>query len=193
MGLFNKLLKSNAKVKTNNFGQRLDRLTPEGELPWGWIYENRDFVKDVEQEYKIFFDSWISAKRESVKVRYAALKSLVLYTEDIKSLCAKKGECFARWASINVADDSMLEELKNELKYIEDHRAELEEKYEMEQRIQKQLPGIVRDNPGILQTEVYKMFPTDYKSYVSSELHRMEREGKIIREKNGRTYSLKLK
>lgn len=113
MGLFNR------KKRTNSFGEDLNRLTPEGELPWGWLYANKNFVDKIESEYHAFSDAWFATKNTDPLKRYAALKSLVIYMEDVKKLCDSKGECFAEWASISVANPELIEQRKRELQQLE--------------------------------------------------------------------------
>lgn len=188
------------KSKTNFAGDRLDRLTPEGNLPFGWYSANKAFTEKIENEHRYFVEEYVNSRYKSPKERYAALKSLVLHTDDVRKLCASKGECFVYWSTALFGDEDF-QSLKDELKNIEEHYDDLEEKYEIEQRIQtkiipelkRKLPKIIRQNPGILQTDVYKMFPSEYKTHISYELYNMERAGKIERQKSGRTYSLRTK
>ena len=89
-------------------------------MPFGWAYANKDFVDKIECEYHAFADAWFSSKGADPLKRYAALKSLVLYMEDVKKLCDSKGECFVKWASELVADPKLIEQRKKELKRIEE-------------------------------------------------------------------------
>lgn len=189
------------KNKNKNYsGESLDRLTKDGKLPFGWYQKNKEFTDKIESEHRIFVEEYVNSRNKSPKERYSALKSLVQHTDDVRKLCASKGECFAYWSTALFGDKDF-EELKNELKYLKDHYVELEEKYKMDQIIQskiipelkRKLPKIIKQNPGILQTDVYKMFPDEYKSHISSELYYMERNRKIERQKHGRTYSLIIK
>jgi hypothetical protein len=52
---------------------------------------------------------------------------------------------------------------------------------------------VLKENPGILQTEIYKLFPKIEKNDLSYTLYFASDHGKIIRKKTGRTYSLYLK
>lgn len=97
----------------------LDRLTAKGELPFGWVSANKEFVQKIEAEYKSLSDEWYSSRKKGVMKEYATLKSLVLYMEDVKGLCDSKGECFAEWASIMVADPITYKQRKERLAYIE--------------------------------------------------------------------------
>ena len=103
---------------TNSFGERMDRLS-KGDLPYGWSYANREFTGKIEKEYKYFSDAYYSSKRKGIKQEYAALKSLIIYMEDVTKLCKRKGECFAYWASRTVAVPKQIAEHKARLKTLE--------------------------------------------------------------------------
>lgn len=182
----------------NSIGEDLSHLTPEEELPFGWVYEHKDFVDEIENEYRAFSDAWFSTPKTDTLKQYAALKSLVLYMEDVKKLCDSKGECFAKWASIMVADPVLLERRKEELKYIENNIDKLlqEEKRwqyienEILPNLQKNLCKLISGEPGIIQATMFKQFDSDLKQYIQAELYAMEQEGLITREKCGRSYKI---
>lgn len=193
MGLFD-LFK---KKKIKDDGDRLDRLTEDGDIPHGWAAANSEFINKIQAEYSYFSGVWYEAKDKAPKEKYAALKSYVTYIKNLKSICASKGECFVLYCSDVWVNDKDLEEYERELQFIQDNYNELEKKYNREQyiinNVLPELTTIIRSNPGILQTEVYKMFPADCKGYISYELYKLSGAGKIIREKSGRTYSLRAK
>ena len=197
MGLFDLFGKKTTK---NNFGQRMDRLTAKGELPYGWIYANRDFTTQVENEYGYLLNTWDECRDKTPKERYAAAKSLLSYMNDVKKICENKGECFVCWRKIQFTDKDIAD-IASEVEYVKEHYNKLNEKYKrqiyIEQtvipKLKTELPKIIKETPGILQTEVYKLYPEDYKDYISYELYGLARDGIITREKSGRTYSLKLK
>lgn len=196
-GLFGK--KKKAKKKTikkqsvrSQPNVRMDRLTPDGLLPKGWRQANKKFTDSVIAEYKYFSDCYFDSKRKSPKEQYAALKSLVMYMRDIKRVCAKKGECFSYWLG-EVFSDIEMNQYTEKLSYIEKNIRELDGQYKMSVTVIDKLPDIIKKNPGILQTDVYKMFPPEYKNIISNELYSMDRSGKITRTKSGRSYTLHLK
>lgn len=124
MGLFGLFGKKKARKKihskkktanTNSFGERMDRLTSKGDLPYGWSYANREFTDRIEKESKFFFDAYFASKRKGMLQEYAALKSLIIYIEDVTKLCKRKGECFAYWASCMVANPKQIAEYKARL------------------------------------------------------------------------------
>lgn len=82
-----------------------DRLTPEGELPFGWIYAHRDFTQKLQSEYSYFLQAWLDSRKLSELKQYAALKSFVIYMNDVKVLCRNKGECYNYWRDDLFTDD----------------------------------------------------------------------------------------
>ena len=61
------------------------------------------------------------------------------------------------------------------------------------EKLKRELPNIIKTEPGILQTEIYKRYDADAKTHIRDTLWKMENDGIITREKTGRTYSLKIK
>lgn len=176
----------------------MDRLTPEGELPVGWLLAYEDFIKEAQTEVMYFYKEYNDNKYGEPKKKYAALKSLLLYFEDAKKIYAKKGECFLYWFENWWAKEEEVKRLTEELHYLEEHIDELEAEYKRRQYIEhilipdlkKKALEIVENNPGIIQTDVYTHFEPEVKSYVQDACRALYKEGKIKREKHGRTFKL---
>ena len=124
MGLFDVLKKKapvqkqqpqTTKLGTNSFGERIDRLTPDGELPWGWVTRNKEFCDKINGEYSYFLNAWLQARSKSQKEQYSALKSFVVYLEDAEKLCKSKGECFDFWFHEILTGKGYVEKRKKEL------------------------------------------------------------------------------
>lgn len=184
----------------NSFGEPLDKLV-NGELPWGWVGAKREFVGKIQNEYGYFLNRWISARNKNPKDEYAALKSFVLYMQDVKKLCASKGECYEFWCNEILIGKGYLEKRTEELKDLENNLEDLEEKYkkraffetEILPNLENELLKIIKENPGIIQKDIYKKFDQDLKSDISSLLYFMAKDGKIKREKAGNSYKLNIK
>lgn len=178
--------------------ETLDHLGEDGELPWGWAYHYKDFTEAADKEVKFFYDEYYKHRYGDPRKKYAAIKSLLLYFDDAKKVYAKKGECFLFWFENWWATEDEVKRLTEELKYLEEHMDELEKEYKRQQYINNILiPDIkikaiqiIKDNPGILQTEVYGHFEAKHKTFVQDALYQLAKEGKITREKQGRTYKL---
>lgn len=99
MGLFGLFGKKKEPVsqtnKTNSVGEDLTRLTPEGELPWGWISHYSDFVKAQEN---LIDDQWknvYNAKGTDSEVD--AYKAYFDVVNDVGETCKQTGECHYKW------------------------------------------------------------------------------------------------
>lgn len=174
----------------NSFGEDITHLTASGELPWGWIAANRDFTERIDAELLHFFEEAYKAKKEGIKAEYAALKSLLTYREAVQRLCAQKGECFAEWATISVAIPLNMAHEKERLQYLEENMAMLLKKEAKVEQIKSELPEIIRAEPGVIQSDLYKRYDASLKGSISNELYQMETQGLIVREKSGRSYKL---
>lgn len=94
----------------------LEHLTPEGELPLGWHTHTKDFRQKIEGEYTYFLNNWLDSRSKSPKDQYSALKSFVLYLDDVEKLCKSKGECFEFWFNEILTGKGYVEKRKMELK-----------------------------------------------------------------------------
>ena len=86
---------------------------------------------------------------------------------------------------------------KKELEELEEHYDELVRQDEIKENalptLKADLLEIIKNNNGILQTELYKMFDTSLKNDISTELYYLCKDGYIAREKSGKTYKLFVK
>ena len=115
MGLFD-LLKNKKNIDVPSKPEDdLTHLTSEGELPFGWIYKNKDFIEKTNNEYSHFLNMWLDSRSKSPKEQYAALKSFVLYLEDVEKLCKSKGECFEFWFYEILTTPDYIQKRKKEL------------------------------------------------------------------------------
>lgn len=173
--------------------ENLQHLTEDGDLPFGWIYANADFVEPTEKVYGGLLDTWIAEKKKGVMNEYSALKALVVFMEDTKKLCISKDECFERWSKIMVARPDDLERHKERLTYIETHLDELLQHEKVLKKLRTDLKKIIQSEPGVKQEHLYKRFSPELKSDISNELYIMAGKGVITREKSGRSYALYMK
>lgn len=179
----------------NSFGQDITHLTKDGELPWGWIYANRDFIEPIEEQYRYFQGEYINAKKQEKGIRAvrSALKSFIVYMEDVERICASKGECFVEWSKISICNPAGMEKYREDLKKIEDNLDELIEKENLIKRLKPELLKIIKEEPGVVQSELYKRFDPQLKPEISNQLYLLSAHGAITREKSGRSYKLYVK
>lgn len=58
---------TNKNEKLNSFGEPLNHLI-DGELPWGWISANKEFIDKTQSEYKYFLNEWNDSINKSPKI-----------------------------------------------------------------------------------------------------------------------------
>jgi len=179
----------------NSFGEDITHLTADGELPWGWTYANRDFTEPVKTRYNYLLSEYINAKKQEkgIRVVYSALKSFILYMEDVKRICEAKGECFVEWSKISICNEASMAGYKEDLKNIEENMDDLIKKENIIKQLRPELLKIIRDEPGVVQASLYKRFDPELKFEIQNQLYLLWSRDIIIREKSGRSYKLFLK
>lgn len=86
-----------------------------GELPWGWVTRNKEFCDGINCEYSHFLNAWVQSRNKTPTEHYSALKSFVIYLEDVEKLCKSKGECFDFWFHEILTSKGYMEKRKTEL------------------------------------------------------------------------------
>lgn len=170
----------------------MNHLTADGELPWGWLYANKEFVDQIKDEYSYFMHLWHEAQNKDVASQYAGLKSFVQYIEDVQNLCAKKGECYVKWLNDVVIDHDYYAECKAKLEHIVEHKEELFKQEKKLKKLKKDLLAIIESEPGVIQEKLYKRFDPELKTDISHILYGLWTQGTIRRDKAGRSYALYL-
>lgn len=185
------------KTEVNSFGERWDRLTEDGELPWGWILHNNEFTGKIGGEYSHFLNMWLDSRNKSPLEQYSALKSFVLYLEDAERLCKSKGECFELWFCEYLTSKDYIEKRKTELDELTANFDELQSNYikrnkellNLDERIVKALI----EHPNILQADFVKLFDPIVQPDIKDKLYWLDKSGKLERTKSGRSYILHYK
>lgn len=174
-----------------------EKLTDDGDLPFGWTYRNREFVERISGEYKYFLNMWLDSLNKSPYERYEALKSFVLYLEDAARICKAEGECHDLWYREFLTSPGYLEKRKNELQELESNLHEMQKDWEYRSKcidgLEDAIIQMILGNPDILQSEFVKMFEPVLQNDVREKLYYMEKSEKIERIKSGRSYILRCK
>ena len=97
----------------------LEHLDENGELPFGWHSQNKDFIEKTNNEYSFFLNNWLDSKHAEPKKQYESLKSFVTYLEDLEKLCKSKGECFEFWFYEILTTPDYIQKRKEELKKLQ--------------------------------------------------------------------------
>jgi hypothetical protein len=168
----------------------LEHLTSDGELPFGWTYRNRDFVNKISSENTYFLNMWLESRKKSPKELYSALKSFVLFLEDVEKVCKEKGECFEFWFYNILSSPDYLQKRKDELETLTINFEKLQEIYEKKPNLPGAVINLLKANDGILQSEFKKLFDEPFQNDVSDILYNLQKEGKLEKIKSGRSYIL---
>lgn len=167
----------------------LEHLDENGELPLGWHSANRQLTQPVELVFAYLRDKYTEEKHKGVLAKYASLRAFVLYMDDMYESCASKGECFVKW-SYDLASPAYVDSYKSDLAFMEQNMEHLLNKEKIIKQLKTDLLEIIKAEPGVVQTELYKRFDAELKDDVSNELYWLARKGLIEREKSGRSYKL---
>jgi hypothetical protein len=175
----------------------LTHLTKEGELPWGWYTHTREFTSKIEKEYSYFLNLWLDNRSKSPREEYSALKSFVLYLEDVEKLCKSKGECYEFWFYEILTSRDYLDQRKAELKELtynfDELCAEYEKRITLLVDIDAKIIKELKANPNILQADFVKIFDPFIQNDVREKLYYLAKSGKLERTKSGRSYTLRYK
>lgn len=101
MRIFNLFVK-NDKMAKNSLGQPLDRLTSEGELPFGWMAHRKDIVNQIEAEVSSYRKAIHEAK--GTKQEAPAIESYFRYLDEGKRRYYQIGECEGKYFEEYVID-----------------------------------------------------------------------------------------
>ena len=189
MGLFN-YTKKNTRKSENYLGESFDVLTKEGDLPVGWIYKNKSFIDATQRDFSHFLNLWLESKNKSPKEYYSSLKSFVIFLEDMERICKLKSECFEFWFYQIIASKDYIAKRKEELNELTTNFDSIQKIWEETLTIKSKIIRILKENDGILQSDLKKLFNTSHQMVVSNTLYEMYNSGDLKKVKSGRSYTL---
>jgi hypothetical protein len=160
------------------------------ELPFGWIAENQAFVDYTQTHYDYFLKMWLDNRNKSPIEYYQALKSFVMFLRDAEKLCKAKGKYFEIWFYGIIASPEYIAKREKELEDFVSKRDELEWVHEKKQQLRPTIIELIKENDGIMQSELKNMFDEKLQGEVSDILYEMSKSGEVERVKTGRSYKL---
>lgn len=176
------------------FSESLPEKLVCGDLPWGWVSRNAGFTEQIQKDYDYFMNLWINARSGSPKELYSALKSFVLYMEDVEKLCKERGECFEFWFNTILTGEGYLQERRQELdvlsKSLWNQQSNYLHQQELLSDLELSLSNFLEQHNGILQKDIYRHFEPCIKPEIQDLLYKWEQSGKIKRKKTGNTYTI---
>lgn len=192
MGLFD-FLQKKQPTKAND----LKHLTPNGELPWGWHTNTKDFTEKINREFTHFLNAWVETRNKSPKEQCLALRSFIQYLEETEKLCKSKGECFEFWFYQILISKGYIAQRKKELNDLAENldksQADFSRRNNLLIGLDDRIKKTLKENPGILQSDFIKMFDPLVQDDVREKLYFMEKSKKLQRTKSGRSYILHYK
>ena len=178
--------------KVNLSGEDLTKLDPDGNLPFGWVSYNKDFTNKLSDTESYCHNLYHNA--DSIQQKRDAIKSLLQFVIDAEAYSKKCGECYERYFHDMYTENpnflNLLNKRKEELEYIEKNYDKLLQKESKRKTLKNDVIRIIRENPGILQKDLYQEFDSDFKPDISNMLYTMDKDQEIKREKSGNTYKV---
>jgi hypothetical protein len=102
---------------TNSVGENLNHLTPEGDLPFGWMAYNKEIIDQMESELMTFRNAVDDAVDPLDK--YAAMKSYLLHLEAGKKHYSKINECAGKYFEEYICDTPYVDKIKKQFDALE--------------------------------------------------------------------------
>lgn len=176
------------------FPTDFEHLTKEGNLPWGWHAHTKEFTNKIKNEYSYFLNGWLESRTKSPLEQYSALKSFVVYLEDIERICKSKGECFEFWLYHDLTSKDYIEKRKMELEELTANFDKLQSNYIKQSKelsdLDERMVKALKEHPNILQADFVKLFDPVVQPYIKDKLYWLDKSGKLERKKSGRSYVL---
>lgn len=209
MGILDSLFKKNEGLDQNNKSQDLSHLI-DGNLPVDWYYLNQDFIKT--RDNKLFELSIATSKAQNLKEEKRLLEKFIQFYYEYKDECFSKDECYRKYFTdmhmhchnSKNSDFEFVTPKEERLKYINDNYDSLLKEEELKKAndlkkeelmigLKEKVIEEIKNNPGILQSDLYNKFDFVLKDKISIIIYYCNKDGEIIREKDGRTYKLFIK
>ena len=126
--------------------------------------------------------------------RILKVRKVISHYEHFKSFCYSNGlggQMYFQdmWEHCHNSKNPDFDYIDQFKEMLENWIARRDERDEMAST-RKQIIGTIKENPGILQKDIYKHFSPDLKNPIRGEMMNMESDGIIRRTKHGNTYEL---
>lgn len=186
----------------NTFNEPLNKLTDDGELPFGWYSHHQNELKKHENQITHYAQL---SRTGTVNEKIINLKKLIQYYNNFKKYCYSKDECYKKYFSdmyehcynSRNRDFEYITSFKNDLEELLNTHVLLCDTEKRRQLYSKNLKNVLfnflRNHNGILQKDIYKNFDDSIKSDIQTLLYEWEKSGRIKREKVGNTYKIIIK
>jgi hypothetical protein len=175
----------------NTLGEDLRHLTPDGELPFGWLVYYQDFTGEKGRKIA---DKW-KAVRNAVLTqdKLDAYRDYFATIASVGEECKEAGECHYKWFCENFLESVSYNEEVKDYRRLKADAPSLIKHENLLSTLEYDVMAKLRECNGIIQSEFLKTFDPLIKDEVSAFLRESARTGKIERTKSGRSYILKIK
>lgn len=121
MGLFGGKKKTTKEIiaasRVNFAGESMDELDASGNLPFGWVVHNQNYVDMIEKDMQPFRQAIVDAKTDVEK--YGALKSFLLFLKDGKQHYYEISPCVGKYFEECICKSMEAKQRKEAFKRIE--------------------------------------------------------------------------
>lgn len=211
MGLLDLFKKKDKKIKVEMYGyengKRVELNTTNEKFDPQSLEKSISVQLKVKAEIEPIEDRMVGfavalKQKQKIDNEIMILEALIGSYNAIKQKCYSLGPDYIEyfqnsWGKVRKTHSGKQEYIVpfiERLDFLRENYSELKSKeqiYEKESvNLSSRIISILQANPGILQTEVYKMFDSSVKEDIQSILYFMGKEGRIKRNKSGRTYAL---
>lgn len=175
----------------NCFGQRMDVLDKDGDLPFGWEAHNSTFAKTQREKIYSAYDPVLAAVKTTDKL--ACFKRYFEVVNEVGSVCKKAGATHYKWFTYHIIESEWYCGQVSQYKQLKEDAPRLIAREKWLEDIEKKVIERLPDYNGCMQSDFVKTFAQNEQSYVRIVISNAEKDGIISREKSGRSYKLFLK
>lgn len=175
----------------NTFGDDLHHLTPDGELPFGWVRYYQDFTSQQEKKIDNKWKAVYSAA--STQEKLDAFRRYFDTVTKVGEVCRNTGECHYKWFCENIIESQWYNDQLEQYKRLKQESPDLLKREKLLTNLEADIMTRLHECNGILQSDFIKTFDPLIKTEVSSFLYEADKAGKIKRTKSGRSYTLEIK
>lgn len=202
----NQEIKNILEYEKNSSNPKFHRTKSEENASFNFFFKYKKRIDLLQNE--LINSINLIAKTKDVDIKIQRCKDAIIVYDKYKNFCYSKGtggkiyfdDMWEHCHNSKNPDFSYIQNVKDEYDYLINNRAKLIFEQQIDIKIskfkrvsEKELKAYIKNNPGILQKNIYKEFDTDYKNVIKSALESMDKENKIIRKKYGNSYELYIK
>lgn len=186
----------------NCFGDYIEDLK-DCKLPFGWVYAKRDFLEPRESRISELTNK--CCEKQSTDNEIQSLKDFIKFYYKYKQECIDLGGCYCKYFSDmymhcsnskNKDFEQVLPKEERLLYLIDNYNQLIKEEKEINASLEdldNKILTLIKNNNGILQTEIYKKFSPLVKGEISTKLYYLEKGNIIRKEKIGNKNKLYLR